>query len=450
MIDALMTSQLPINQDSPIVPAFGQSRPISSAVDKWYSNWHQQRNPEIQRASFPAARREHVTPPTSQGNMSLHAPPSTAPSAQGPYVVDFGKMSPELGPRAQCSGELSYIIDFGPRTPPGSHSEEFVIDFGTRDTGRPSHTPSPKTPKDIFVIDFGSNNPPTTPTPPNEFILDFGSRPEEQFNIDFGRKSLPASPMQGIVVDFGSLPASPSPSPMNIVIDFPNVDSPTSPIVDSPQEEFIIEFEQSQPSPRVPATPPSPLNILIDFGSSVASVADPHKDFVVDLGQLSNNSPPGPRTPPPSPYLIHFGTRTTTIPGSPQAPELVIPSSGSVAVDGIESDFNLPPPFLLFEPDENAIAMSQFAYDFELNQVVANMEASVEPVSGLQSPLHRDFLGVGPDSSPPTEPAEPILRSPIIHAALRYGYKTGPEKRSLPTFIDQYVSANGLHYAPSI
>lgn len=403
---------------------------------------------------------------------SLHSPQSTTPSAQEVFTIDFGKMSPERDPRAT---ESSYNDDFGPRTPDRSDEEQFVIHFGTREDECASRALSPETPKEDFVIDFASNLTLHSPTPSRE-NFDFGSHPEEDFNIDFGRNDHPGSPMEGIMVDFG--PRSPSQSPLNIVIDFKNHES-TTPIVESPREDFVIEFHDAPDSPRGPAAPPSPLDIMIDFKDASdsprgpatppspldivinfkdapdsprgpatppspldilidfkdhSSPITPQETFLFDFTQAPD-SPRGPASPTLSPYLIHFGTHTVNAPRTPP----VTPSSGPGELD---VDFHLPSPWRLFEPAEDVVAMSQLDYDLQLSQVAANMEASMEPAAGTQSPLHPDFLGIGPESSPSMEPANLVVRSPVIRAALRYGYKTGPEKRSLPTFIDQYVSRN--------
>lgn len=101
--------------------------------------------------------------------------------------------------------------------------------------------------------------------------------------------------------------------------------------------------------------------------------------------------------------------------------------------DNMLGDFRVPD-FLLVDPSTIIQNDPKFDYESERNRVWESM----------QSPLHKDFLGVGPDNSPGTPEEETVLRSPIIYAALRYGYKTGPEKRSLPNFRNKYVSASRL------
>lgn len=102
-------------------------------------------------------------------------------------------------------------------------------------------------------------------------------------------------------------------------------------------------------------------------------------------------------------------------------------------------DFRVPD-FLLLDPSTVIQNEPQFDYEGERNRVWENYQTA-------QPPLHKDFLGVGPDISPGITMDENLPHSPIIYAALQYGYKTGPEKRELPDFRNKYVSVNIFYQA---
>lgn len=411
MIGAFMTSkrqEFHINPRTSIIPALGEHLPISAAVDRWFSDWPTKHNSTSIRVSSPGTNNKTLVIPTTHQTShmtSLDMPQSAMSSARGPYIIDFGRKSSSPSPRPPSGTamiESPFVVDFGRRTPDEQDTtEKFIVDFGPREVTPIGRSPSPDTPHEEFMIAFGSPTDrvsPRTPSPSCEFVVDFGSRLEEQYHIDFGKKSLSGSPMQGIVVDFGTRAPSPPPSPMSIVIDFGQGSSSTQ--GESPTEEYVVNFGESPDDLR------------------------------------------GVLTSPPSSFLIDFGARPANPHGSPMVMnESTIPNPGPAVAENMLGDFPIPP-FLLMEPDQPIATMSKLDYDFELSQVAANMQSRSEPVSGPLSPLHRDFLGLGPESSPSAEPANLVLRSPIIHAALRYGYKTGPEQRSLPTFIDQYVSGD--------
>lgn len=409
---------------SAITQATTRSNPPEYAFDQWFNAW---------QANTPR--------PTGQPELRKEGEGTAVQAEHEAHPED-----PEQKDRPDSPGTQL-------RKPSRTPSEPIVISF----------PPSP--PSSPVVINFGSQPSRQSGSPRGPPLIDFGTPDSDAVDIQFGSpmesprspplidfQSPTESPQGTLIIDFGS-PFEDSQSALPAVI----IRSPTS----SPPSPPVIDFASPPLSPRTP--------MELDFDWQMES---PSSQIVVDFGEAdgcqsesrrspiqSNELAPLPNHPsmrvvdrPLSPLEIYPGSPIDMNFGSPTPPqaEVQLPeatgiassSPGVLPPDNMLGDFTIPQ-FLLFEPNagNHVTHPAVFPYEEEKAKVVANYIVSAPATPrGSATPLHPDFLGIGPDASPDANLSPLMGYSPNIKAATRYGYATVPGKRILPSFVGVIVS----------